>query len=65
MLFFYLLSTVLFPFIIPILEVLNITVLPKSALNFFAKSVKRIKESRLKDNQKVKSGGGYMRVFTF
>ena len=65
MLFFYLLSTVLFPFIIPILEVLNITVLPKSALNFFAKSVKRIKESRLKDNQKVKSGGGYMRVFMF
>ena len=65
MLFFYLLSTVLFPFIIPILEVLNITVLPKSALNFFAKSVKRIKESRLKDNQKVKSGGGYMRVVTF
>jgi len=38
---------------------------PKSAVNFLAKSVKRIKESRLKDNQKVKSGGGYMRVFTF
>ena len=65
MLFFYLLSTVLFPFLVPILDVLNITVFPKSAVNFLTKSVKRIKESRLKDNQKVRSGGGYMRVFTF
>jgi len=64
-LFCYLFSIVLFPFLVPIFEVLNITMFPKSAVNFLAKSVKRIKESRLKDNQKVKSGGGYMRVFTF
>lgn len=64
-LFFYVFSSALFPFLIPIFEVLNITVFPKSAVNFLTKSVKRIKESRLKDNQKVKSGGGYMRVFTF
>ena len=65
MLFCYLFSIVLFPFLVPIFEVLNITIFPKSAVNFLTKSVKRIKESRLKDNQKVKSGGSYMRVFMF
>ncbi|XP_065779909.1 cytochrome P450 3A24 isoform X1 [Muntiacus reevesi] len=48
----FLLSIVLFPFLVPIFEVLNITIFPKSAVNFLTKSVKRIKESRLKDNQK-------------
>nr|XP_025130722.1 cytochrome P450 3A24-like isoform X2 [Bubalus bubalis] len=48
----FLLSILLFPFLVPILDVLNITVFPKSAVNFLTKSVKRIKESRLKDNQK-------------
>ncbi|KAB0340003.1 hypothetical protein FD754_023476, partial [Muntiacus muntjak] len=42
----------LFPFLIPILEVLNITIFPRSVVNFFTKSINRIKESRLKDNQK-------------
>uniref|UniRef100_A0A8C6DMP7 unspecific monooxygenase n=1 Tax=Moschus moschiferus TaxID=68415 RepID=A0A8C6DMP7_MOSMO len=48
----FLLLVVLFPFLVPIFEVLNITMFPKSAVNFLTKSVKRIKESRLKDNQK-------------
>ncbi|XP_030619431.1 cytochrome P450 3A24-like [Delphinapterus leucas] len=43
--------TVLFPFLTPVFEVLNITVFPKNSVNFLAKSVKRMKESRLKDKQ--------------
>lgn len=58
-------STVLFPFLTPVFEVLNITLFPKNSVNFLAKSVKRMKESRLKDKQMVKSGGGYMRGLTF
>ncbi|XP_059752927.1 cytochrome P450 3A24-like isoform X1 [Balaenoptera ricei] len=46
-----LLSIVFFPFLTPVLEALNITLFPKSSLNFLTKSVKRIKESRLKDKQ--------------
>ncbi|XP_047635559.1 cytochrome P450 3A29-like [Phacochoerus africanus] len=45
------LSIIFFPFLTPILEVLNVTVFPKSVVNFFTKSVKRMKESRLKDKQ--------------
>ncbi|XP_027383512.1 cytochrome P450 3A24-like isoform X2 [Bos indicus x Bos taurus] len=48
----FLLSVVLFPFLIPIFEVLNISIFPKSAVNFLTTSVKKIKESRLKDTQK-------------
>ncbi|XP_055266216.1 cytochrome P450 3A24-like isoform X2 [Moschus berezovskii] len=47
-----LLSVALFPFLIPIFEALNISMFSKSALNFLTTSIKRIKESRLKDNQK-------------
>ncbi|XP_049759642.1 cytochrome P450 3A8-like isoform X1 [Elephas maximus indicus] len=42
----------LFPFLIPICEALKISVFPRAATDFFTKSVQRIKESRLKDNQK-------------
>lgn len=42
---------ILFPFLTPVFEVLNITLFPKSSVNFLAKSVKRMKESRLKDKQ--------------
>uniref|UniRef100_A0A8C4LGQ2 Cytochrome P450 3A n=1 Tax=Equus asinus asinus TaxID=83772 RepID=A0A8C4LGQ2_EQUAS len=43
---------VLFPFLQPIFEVLNISLFPKSVIDFFTKSVKRMKESRLKDKDK-------------
>ncbi|XP_057604859.1 cytochrome P450 3A12-like isoform X2 [Hippopotamus amphibius kiboko] len=45
------LSFVLFPFLGPVFEALNISLFPKSSVNFFTKSVKRMKESRLKDKQ--------------
>ncbi|XP_047693759.1 cytochrome P450 3A12 [Prionailurus viverrinus] len=45
-------SLLLFPFLTPIFELLNIWLFPKSVINFFTKSVKRMKESRLKDKQK-------------
>ncbi|XP_044771652.1 cytochrome P450 3A12-like isoform X1 [Neomonachus schauinslandi] len=43
---------VLFPFLTPVFEILNICVFPKSVTDFFTKSVKRMKECRLKDEQK-------------
>ncbi|XP_030875087.1 cytochrome P450 3A12-like [Leptonychotes weddellii] len=49
-LFFFL--TVLFPFLTPVFEILNICVFPKSVTDFFTKSVKRMTECRLKDEQK-------------
>ncbi|XP_058425191.1 cytochrome P450 3A12-like [Diceros bicornis minor] len=48
---FFLLLT-LFPFLKPVFEVLNISLFPKSVTDFFTKSVKRMKESRLKDKEK-------------
>lgn len=45
-------SLLLFPFLTPIFDLLNIWLFPKSVINFFTKSVKRMKESRLKDKQK-------------
>lgn len=56
---------VLFPFLNPVFEILNITLFPKSTVDFFTKSVKKIKESRLTDKQTVKSSGSDERVFTF
>ncbi|XP_032315651.1 cytochrome P450 3A12 [Camelus ferus] len=47
----FLLLIMLFPFLTPIFEVLNIYLFPKSVMNFFTRSIKRIKESRLKDKQ--------------
>ncbi|XP_058425190.1 cytochrome P450 3A12-like [Diceros bicornis minor] len=46
------LSTILFPFLHPVFEVLNISLFPKSRMDFFVKSVKKMKESRLKDKEK-------------
>ena len=57
--------TVLFPFLTPVFELLNIHLFPKNVTDFFIKTVKRMKESRLQDKQKVKSGGGYMSMFPF
>lgn len=62
---FILFPAVLFPFLNPVFELLNITMFPKSTVDFFTKSVKKIKESRLTDKQTVKSGGDYKWVFTF
>ncbi|XP_012351940.1 cytochrome P450 3A4 isoform X2 [Nomascus leucogenys] len=44
--------SIIFPFLTPILEVLNISVFPREVTSFLRKSVKRMKESRLKDTQK-------------
>uniref|UniRef100_A0A452TXF6 Cytochrome P450 3A n=1 Tax=Ursus maritimus TaxID=29073 RepID=A0A452TXF6_URSMA len=46
-------SILLFPFLTPVFEILNIYLFPKKVTDFFTKSVKRMKESRLKDKQKV------------
>ncbi|XP_004442896.1 PREDICTED: cytochrome P450 3A12-like [Ceratotherium simum simum] len=48
---FFLLIT-LFPIVNPVFELLNISLFPKSVTDFFTKSVKRMKESRLKDKEK-------------
>uniref|UniRef100_A0A3Q2HUL6 Cytochrome P450 3A n=1 Tax=Equus caballus TaxID=9796 RepID=A0A3Q2HUL6_HORSE len=48
------LSITLFPFLRPVYEALNISVFPKSVTDFFIKSVKRMKESRLKNKETVK-----------
>ncbi|CAD7683936.1 unnamed protein product [Nyctereutes procyonoides] len=45
-------SILLFPFLTPVFEVLNIWLFPKSVTDFFTKSVKRMKENRLKGKQK-------------
>ncbi|XP_059243340.1 cytochrome P450 3A12-like, partial [Mustela nigripes] len=41
----------LFPFLTPVYEILNIWLFPKKVTDFFTKSIKRMKESRLKDKQ--------------
>ncbi|XP_025717366.1 cytochrome P450 3A12-like [Callorhinus ursinus] len=46
-------SLLLFPFLAPVFEMLNIWLFPKRVTDFFTKSVQRMKESRLKDKQKV------------
>ncbi|XP_019490048.1 PREDICTED: cytochrome P450 3A12-like [Hipposideros armiger] len=46
------LSITLFPFLIPVFEALNIFMFPKRVTDFFTKSIKRMKESRLHDKQK-------------
>ncbi|XP_066238282.1 cytochrome P450 3A12-like [Saccopteryx leptura] len=43
---------IIFPFLTPICEVLNISLFPKSVTDFFKTSVKRMKESRLHDKEK-------------
>uniref|UniRef100_A0A2K6U954 Cytochrome P450 3A n=1 Tax=Saimiri boliviensis boliviensis TaxID=39432 RepID=A0A2K6U954_SAIBB len=46
------LSIILFPFLTPVFEALNISLFPKDAINFLKKSVNRMKISRLNDKQK-------------
>ena len=65
MLSFLFFPTALFPFLRPVYEALNISVFPKSVTDFFIKSVKRMKESRLKNKETVKYGGSYTKLFTF
>ncbi|XP_016073221.1 PREDICTED: cytochrome P450 3A4-like [Miniopterus natalensis] len=48
----FVLLMALFPFLGPVFESFNITLFPKSVTDFFKKSVKKMKESRLQDNQK-------------
>ncbi|XP_016073201.1 PREDICTED: cytochrome P450 3A12-like [Miniopterus natalensis] len=48
----FILCITLFPFLGPVFESFNITLFPKSVTDFFKKSVKKMKESRLQDNQK-------------
>uniref|UniRef100_A0A2R8M8X6 Cytochrome P450 3A n=1 Tax=Callithrix jacchus TaxID=9483 RepID=A0A2R8M8X6_CALJA len=48
----FFLSITIFPFLTPILEALNISVFPRDSTSFLRKSIKRIKESRLKDTHK-------------
>nr|XP_048289404.1 cytochrome P450 3A2-like isoform X1 [Myodes glareolus] len=52
-----LMSVVLFPFLTPIYEMLNISIFPKDSIAFLKKSAGRIKKKRLHSNQKVKNGG--------
>ncbi|XP_006889677.1 PREDICTED: cytochrome P450 3A12-like isoform X2 [Elephantulus edwardii] len=44
--------TAVFPFLTPVFEALNISVFPRDVTDFFKKSVKRMKEERLKENKK-------------
>uniref|UniRef100_A0A2K6MQ92 Cytochrome P450 3A n=1 Tax=Rhinopithecus bieti TaxID=61621 RepID=A0A2K6MQ92_RHIBE len=48
----FILSMKIFPFLTPIFEALNITVFSRKVTSFLRKSVKRIKEDRLKETQK-------------
>lgn len=52
----YLSFPVLFPFLIPIYEMLNVSMFPKDSIAFFKKFVSRMTENRLNSKQKVKSG---------
>ncbi|XP_036597171.1 cytochrome P450 3A8-like isoform X2 [Trichosurus vulpecula] len=45
-------TTALFPFLVPLLKQLDITVFSKESTDFFANSVKKIKEERKKNSQK-------------
>ncbi|KAM6157229.1 cytochrome P450 3A9-like [Erethizon dorsatum] len=46
------LLVVFFPFLTPVLDALNISMFPRDVTDFIKKSVKRMKESRLKEKQK-------------
>ncbi|KFO19784.1 Cytochrome P450 3A14 [Fukomys damarensis] len=43
---------VLFPFLTPVYEMLNISTFPRDSLKFFTKFVKQMKQNRLEPNQK-------------
>ncbi|KAG3259978.1 cytochrome P450 3A9-like [Ictidomys tridecemlineatus] len=46
-----LLSIIIFPFLTPIYEAMNISMFPKDAINFLKKAINRMKESRLQEKQ--------------
>lgn len=48
----FLLAITLFPFLTPVFELLDISLFPKSVTNFFKSSIQRMKDSRIKDNNK-------------
>ncbi|XP_028644431.1 cytochrome P450 3A25 isoform X2 [Grammomys surdaster] len=48
----FLLSIVLFPFLTPVYEMLNLSIFPRQSMNFFKQFVKRMKKDRLDSNQK-------------
>ncbi|XP_004691967.2 PREDICTED: cytochrome P450 3A12-like [Condylura cristata] len=47
----FILLITLFPFLTPVFEMLDISLFPKSVTGFFRKSIKKMKESRLNDDQ--------------
>ncbi|XP_060029358.1 cytochrome P450 3A12-like [Erinaceus europaeus] len=59
----FFLSLILLPFLTPIYELLSISLFPKSVTEFFIRTVQRMKESHLKDPQKVSFGGGHLSIF--
>ncbi|XP_049644594.1 LOW QUALITY PROTEIN: cytochrome P450 3A12-like [Suncus etruscus] len=48
----FLLIITLFPFLTPVFELLDISLFPKSVTNFFKSSIQRMKDSRIKDDNK-------------
>ncbi|XP_077880881.1 cytochrome P450 3A21-like [Ictidomys tridecemlineatus] len=46
-----LLSVIIFPFLTPIYEAMNISLFPKDVTNFLKKAIKRMKECRLQEKQ--------------
>ncbi|ELW64871.1 cytochrome P450 3A4 [Tupaia chinensis] len=48
----FLLTIILFPFLSPFFDAINVCLFPRDVLNFFKQSVLRMKEGRLKDKQK-------------
>nr|ABI63602.1 cytochrome P450 CYP3A70 [Macropus giganteus]ADR00354.1 cytochrome P450 CYP3A70 [Macropus giganteus] len=47
-----LLTVSIFPFVIPLLKKMDVTIFPKETLDFLTKSIKKIKEDRKKNSQK-------------
>lgn len=62
--FFFFIS-VLFPFLIPVFEKMNLSFFPKDVLDFFYSFFRTIKSDRNKDQQKVKSMQGIVKVERF
>ncbi|XP_006997398.3 cytochrome P450 3A25 [Peromyscus maniculatus bairdii] len=50
----FLLSIVLFPFLTPIYELLNLSIFPRQSVKFFKEFVARMKKNRLDSNQKTR-----------
>ncbi|XP_043848125.1 cytochrome P450 3A24-like [Dromiciops gliroides] len=48
----FLLTIMLFPFLVPLFKKLDLSIFPKESINFLAKAVKKIQEERKKNTQK-------------